>query len=142
MDKINKEDYPDVFFENEEMYDEDVEFFANIFKKDMPANERTFFERMKEKVEGEFAPSADIMMLEEDNKDEIYLIRYYFSEFKIGKLKGKEAIYSINFAQAVNEDMYILLGRHITLLEWLREIDFKGINYMGNRILNRNYGRL
>lgn len=134
MDTINKEDYPEVFIENEEMYDEDIELFANVFKKDMSANERTFFEKMKEKVEGEFAPSADIMMLEEDNKDEIYLIRYYFSEFKIGILHGKEALYSITFAQAIKEDMFILLGRHITLLEWLREIDFKGLNYNGNCI--------
>lgn len=138
MDTLNKSDYPEVFIENEEMYKEDVEFFANIFNVEMRRNERNFFEKMKEKVESEFAPSADIMMLEENNKDEIFLIRYYFSEFKIGKLHGNEAIYCISFAQAINADLFILLGRHITLMEWLREIDFKGINYSGNCILNRN----
>jgi len=134
MDTINKAEYPEVFIENEEMYEDDVKLFNTIFDKEMSADERTFFERMKEKVEGEFAPSADIMMLEEDNKDEVYLIRYYFSEFKIGKRHSDEDIYSITFAEAIGQDMFILLGRHITLLEWLREIDFKGINYLGNSI--------
>lgn len=138
MDTVNKEDYKDVFFENEQMYEEDVELFASIFNKEMTANERNFFLKMKEKVEGEFAPSADIIMLEENNKDKIYLIRYYFSEFKIGRLNCDEAIYSITFAQAIKSDINILLGRHITLLEWLREIDFKGLNYNGNCITNRH----
>lgn len=137
MDTINKSDYPEVFIENEEMYEEDVEFFSNIINIEMPRDERNFFEKLKEKVEGEFAPSADIMMLEENNKDEIYLIRYYFSEFKIGKQNSDEAIYCITFAKAINADLFPLLGRHITLLEWLREIDFKGLNYNGNCILNR-----
>lgn len=138
MDTVNKSEYPEVFIENLEMYKEDVEFFATIFKEKMPEQERIFFEKMKEKVEGEFAPSADIMMLEENNKDEIYLIRYYFSEFKIGRLNSDNDIYSITFAQVINEDMFILLGRHITLLEWLREIDFQGLNYNGNCIINRH----
>lgn len=138
MDTINKSEYPEVFIENEEMYKEDVDFFAAVLKTEMPKNERNFFEKMKDKVEGEFAPSADIMMLEENNKDEIYLIRYYFSEFKIGKLHGSDAIYCITFAQAINADMFTIIGRHITLLEWLREIDFKGLNYNGNCIINRH----
>jgi len=142
MDIVNKAEYPEVFIENEEMYEDDIKLFSTIFHKKMSANERNFFERMKEKVEGEFAPSADFVMLEDDNEDEIYLIRYYFSEFKIGKRNSDEDIYSITFAEAIGQDMFILLGRHITLLEWLREIDFKGTNYNGNRILNRNYGRL
>lgn len=65
MDTIDKSEYPDVFSKDEEMYKEDIEFFATIFKKNMPEKERYFFEKMKEKVEGVFAPSADIMMFEE-----------------------------------------------------------------------------
>lgn len=61
MDTIDKSEYPDVFSKYEEMYKEDIEFFATIFKKKMPEKERYFFKKMKEKVEGVFAPSADII---------------------------------------------------------------------------------
>lgn len=138
MDTIKKSDYPEVFIENEEVSQEDQKVFESIASKTMPTKEQIFFEHMKEKVENEFAPSADVMMVEEDNNDGIYLIRYYYNEFKIGRINCKEAIYSVTFSQAINEDLYTLIGRHTTLLAWLREIDFKGINYNGNRILNRH----
>lgn len=138
MDTVNKAEYPEVFFEDEQMRDEDKAFFTKVFDKEMSPNERRFFERMKEKVEGEFAPSADIMMIEDSNEEEVFIIRYYFHEFKIGKHNWDEAVYEDSFSKFIRADMYILLGRHVTLLEWLREIDFKGVNYNGNCILNRN----
>lgn len=142
MITINKEDYPDVFIDNEELTAADRELFSKHIAPDVNIIEREFFEKMKEKEEGEFAPSADLIMSECDNDDEIYIIRYFFDEYKIGKGKPgnrhPENIYAYNLAEAINADLFSLLGRHVKLIDWLREINFKGINFNGNFILNRS----
>jgi hypothetical protein len=68
---INKEDAPDIFFENDEMTSVDVALFAKKLNSDIIGNERTFFEEMKKKEEGEYAISADLILCEDDNRDEI-----------------------------------------------------------------------
>lgn len=138
---INKKDYPEVFIENEEMTKEDLSMFEDMLRSDLSEEERLFFERMKEKEEGEFAPSADLIMNETDNLDELYIIRYYYDEYKIGRGCGErrstESIYASSLSEALRKDLFPLLKKHITLIEWLRSISFKGINYNGNFILNR-----
>ena len=142
MITINKEDYPDVFVDNEEMTTADVQLFNRMLSSDLDIAERIFFENMKNKEEGEFAPSADMIMDEEDNADNIFIVRYYFDEYKIGRGKihnrSMEVIYTNSLSEALQSDLFTILGKHITLLEWLKSINFDGINYNGNFILNRN----
>lgn len=122
---------------------EDEELFNAVFDRPLPVNERTFFEHMKEKLEGEYAPSADLILSECDNDEGIFIVRYFFSEFKVGRHNCDEELYEDTLSQIINDDMFRLLGRHITVLDWLRELDFTGINYDGNAILRRNcHGRL
>jgi len=132
---VNKDEYPEVFFLDEQMREEDKDFFATVLSVEMPAEEKLFFERMKEKVEGEFAPSADLIMSEKENNDEIFIVRYYFHEFKIGRHNSGDEIYEDSFLSFVSADLFPVLGRHITLIDWLRETAFKGVDYDGNSIL-------
>lgn len=139
---INKKDYPEVFTENEEMDTQDIELLKEKNSDmTMSEKEKEFFAKMKEKLEGEFAPSADLILDEDDNKDEIYIVRYYYEEFKVGRGKPGNrrttSIYGVTLAETLESDMFELLDRHITVMEWLRKTDFEGINYNGNYILNR-----
>jgi hypothetical protein len=133
---IDKKDYPDIFVHNDDMNEDDRILFENIKWDKLNPNERTFFERMKEKEENEFAPSADIVISEHSNIDEIYLIRYYYSEYKIGRglpgHRSANAIYSDSLAAMLKSDLFPLLGRHISFMAWLTKIEFNGVDYYGN----------
>lgn len=133
---INKEDYPDIFTENEEMPSEDIRLFNQELSSDISGKEKTFFVKMQEKEQGEFAAEADIILSENDNDDEIYIIRYYYTEYRIGRGKVDDRsdveIYTINLSEALTADLFPLLNKHITTLEWLKKNNFKGINYFGN----------
>jgi len=135
---VNKKDYPEVFIENEEMEQEDIQLFDKVLSSDLPEKAREFFEKMKAKEEGECAPSADLIMDERENDYNIFVVRYFFDEYKIGRMElGREYIYALSLNEAINADMFILLDEHITFLDWLRRINFKGVNYNGNSILRR-----
>lgn len=137
---IDKSKYPDVFSENENLKEEDKILFEKMLSENLPTKEHTFFQRMKEKEQGEFAPSADIIIDEHDNRDEIYFIRYYYDEYKIGRgLPGHrcaKAIYNDSLKDTLDSDMFPLIGVHITFLDWLRENDFIGVDYYGNSAFN------
>jgi hypothetical protein len=137
---IDKKKYPDIFVSNDELNGKDVLLFDEMLAKTLQPSERTFFEMMKQKEEGEFAPSADVIIDEHDNPTELYLIRYYYSEYKIGRglpnHRCSEAIYNDTLADTLKADLLPLLGQHITLLEWLRENDFQWIDYFGNCALS------
>ena len=138
--KISKNLADAVFFENLDMRQPDIELFTKHPSSEASPNEKRFFAEMKKKEEGEFAPSADLILSEDDNEDEIYIVRYYFDEYRIGRgqvnERWREETYVDTLTEALESDMYELLDRHITLLDWLREIDFKGIDYEGNYALH------
>ncbi len=133
---INKSDYPDVFYPNDELPEEDIALFNRVLSSDITGKEREFFEKMHEKETGEFAGEADMIVSEYDNADEIYLIRYYFTEYQIGQgiedRRASVAIYHDNLSETLDADLFPLLGKHITLLNWLREQDFDKVMYFGN----------
>lgn len=136
MQKIDES----IFFEDDEPRSEDIKLFESEPKAFESPAEQKFWKEMKKKVLGEFAPSGDLLMSEHFNEDLIYLVRYYFHEFRIGKglvnNRTRGSIYVDSFTEAINADLYPLLDRHILLIEWLREIDFKGIDYEGNYALH------
>lgn len=135
---INKEDAPDIFFENDEMTSVDVALFAKKLNSDIIGNERTFFEEMKKKEEGEYAISADLILCEDDNRDEIYIVRYYFDEYRIGRGKlghRYPETFTDNLTDALKSDLIEQLNYHITLYDWLKKTDFEGIRYDGNYAL-------
>lgn len=137
---IDKRKYPDVFVCNDDLCESDRILFEEMQKKQFPEWERIFFEKMREKEEGEFAPSADIVINEYSNADEIYLIRYYYNEYKIGRglprHRCAKAIYNDSLDATLNTDIFPLLGRHISFLSWLEENQFRCVDYNGNSVFH------
>lgn len=129
-----------IFFEDDEPREEDVELLESQPQEGETDAEKKFWHEMKKKVLSEFAPSADLILSEHANDEEIYLVRYYFHEFRIGRgrvnERSRESIYTDSFTEAIHANLFPLLDRHITLIEWLREKDFKGIDYEGNYALH------
>lgn len=137
---IDKRKYPDIFVHNDDLCVEDRILFEEMSKKQLPQSARTFFEKMKIKEEEEFAPSADIVIDEHNNTGEIYLIRYYYSEYKIGRGLPEHrctiAIYNDSLDATLKADLFPLLGRHVSFLSWLEENQFKCVDYNGNSIFH------
>ena len=122
---------------NNDLWPEDLELFATMEGKYTSQNEKEFFERMRQKMENEIAPSNDLIMFEEDNEDNIYIVRCVYDEFIIGHgLKGHydEEFHFMNLSEALNANLKELgfTERDITLFDWLRERDYKGVRYNHN----------
>lgn len=142
MSTVNKNDFPEIFIENEEMEEKDVILFENLNLDGRSDEEILFFKELKDKTSSEFAVGMDQLIHEADNPDHIYMIRYYYSEFLIGKVFDgniRKKIYVVTFADALEANLYPLLNENITLIEWLRKINFSGINYQNNSYIKR-YG--
>lgn len=78
--------------------------------------------------------TAYIVILSElDNDEGIYFVKCYTSEYLIGR-KTKDFVKKLknvptSLNEALNEDLFVLLGEHFTLWEWLRMRDFANLNY-------------
>ena len=78
--------------------------------------------------------TAYIVILSElDNDEGIYFVKCYTSEYLIGR-KTKDFVKKLknvptSLNEALNEDLFVLLGEHFTLWEWLRMGDFANLNY-------------
>jgi len=123
--------------EKNELYPQDVTLFSSMKKKYVSDNERTFFKNMQYKEEQEMAFANDVILSEFDNEDELYIVRRVCDEYVLGRgqkeNRRKETIV-VTLADALSVDLADigLMEEHITLWEWLRQRDYKGINYKGN----------
>lgn len=113
------------------------EEFDSAIKKAVSDKEREFFEKLRHKFLYEPAYTNDVLMHDEDNEDGLYILRIVTDEIMIGKYdKGLcmeiSPIEIGGLFPALEEDLYEYLGRHITLLDWLRARDYRGIRYDAN----------
>lgn len=127
--------------ERHKLVPQDNELFQRMKGHYVSENERTFFSRLKEKEEYEFTVSNDLLLFEEDNDDHIYIVRCEYEEYVIGH--GTEGHYdnefhSMNLTDALNANLKQLgfVEENLTLLQWLRNRDYAGIQY------NHNYDNL
>lgn len=116
----------------------DQKLFDSMVNKYQSLNEKTFFEEMKHKQEHEFTVSNDLILWEGDNEDRLYIVRCEYEEYILGcESKPIErhymTLHDALFANLKNEG---LLQADITLFDWLRQRDYKGIQY------NHNYDNL
>ena len=115
----------------------DKQFFDNLGDVFTCAEEKNFFVKMKHKIEFEPAMSNDLIMSENDNEDGIYIVRCYDYEFIVGCHVGdifKEEQYTMNFSDALSTNLKEcgFIKDNLTLLEWLRKRNFKGVQYDHN----------
>ncbi len=119
------------------LWPEDYELFASMAGHYKSENEKTFFEKVRFKMEYELAPSNDLLLSEIDDDDQIYIVRVDYDEFIIGHgTVGNydEECHVMNLSEALNTNLKEkgFLDRDITLHEWLRERDYQGIRYNHN----------
>ena len=113
------------------------EEFDAAIRKAESNNEREIFEKLRYKNLHETAFSNDILMHEKDNEDGLYILRVGTDDIMIGRnleKAGEETspVEVSGIIAALEEDIYEYVGRHITLLDWLRERDYCGIHYDAN----------
>lgn len=119
------------------LWADDYKLFADMEGHYVSENEKTFFEKMRQKMEYEIAISNDLILSEVDNDDRIYIVRCIYDEIIVGH--GVAGHYDpehhvMNLSQALGANLKELgyLDRDLTLLEWLRERDYKGVRYNHN----------
>ena len=120
--------------ENYQLPIEDKELFERMRHESCSDNERIFFQKMEYKELYEYPISSfDVILSEFDNEEGIYFVKGYTSKYLIGKktndfvIKLRSVSTSLN--EALNEDLFIILGEHTTLWEWFRTRDFANLNY-------------
>lgn len=117
------------------------EEFEDAIKNSITVNERNFFEKLRYKILNETAFSNDVLMHEKDNENGLYILRVGTDDILIGRNlsnpdeKTSPEEYSGLFL-ALEQDLHKYVGRHITLLDWLRERDYMGIRYDANNDYN------
>ncbi len=123
---------------NKFMWDEDIALFRRMEGNYQSDREREFFEKLKYKEENVLTVSNDLLMSEYDNEDKIYIVREEYSEFVVGREDILEEQHYMNLSETLSANLREtgLLDRDITLFQWLRERDYKGVMY------DHNYDKL
>lgn len=120
----------------EELWPEDKALFASMKGQNSTSQEKEFFEKMEWKEKHENVATVDIILSEDTNDDELYIVRQGDAEYKAGRgHKGHRRPIAVDgwcLAVFLQQDLFPLLDRHVTVLEWLREHNFAGINYEGS----------
>lgn len=122
------------FIKNEQLPEEDRVLFEVMEEKSMTENEACFFREMKHKELCEFPVTVfDTLLSEYDNEEGLYFVKCYYSEYLIGRnstdFKAKLDFVPTCLKEALDMDLFQLLNRHVSLLEWLRSRDFNGVRY-------------
>lgn len=117
--------------------DNDEALFERMSREYKTENERVFFEKVcyKQKYVTTFA--NDLLLSARNNEDGLYMVRILNDEYEIGQcLNGvySEELHTMDLSEALSANLKELgyLERDITLLEWLQEHDYEGIEYEHN----------
>ncbi len=120
---------------------DDVLLFQRMEKNYTSFNEENFFKNMKYKQEYEVSALNDLLVSEYDNDDEIYVVRECYEEYVVGHGIGTDGAYEehvMTLSDALSINLKDLgLDRNITLLDWLRDSDYKYVNYNRNHDFDR-----
>lgn len=118
-----------------ELWPEDKALFESMEGNYQSDNEREFFEKQRYKQECVMTSSNDLLLHEDNNQDRIYIVRCWYEEYVVGGLLYKQGEeHYMNLSEALNANLREIgvLDRDITLLQWLRERDYKGVEYDHN----------
>lgn len=120
----------------EQLPKDDVELFDRMRAYALSESERIFFEKMLYKEINELPVMVfDLIMDPKDNEDELFIVKRYSSEYEIGIKDKAQSGYNrldvvpLSLNEALSCDLYELIGRHISLHQWLRDRDYRGVNY-------------
>lgn len=116
---------------------EDTKLFLEMEGKYVSSNEENFFKNIRYKEEYEITALNDLLVSEYENEDEIYLVREYYEEYVIGQglnSDGARETHVMTLAEALSLNLKEagLLSRDLTLFQWLRNCDYRCVNYERN----------
>lgn len=114
---------------------EDKALFESMVGHYQSENEREFFEKQRYKQEYVMTSSNDLLLHEDNNEDRIYIVRCWYEEYVVGGelyKRGEEHYMTLAEALSANLKDIGVLDRDITLFQWLRERDYKGVEYDHN----------
>lgn len=112
--------------------------FEKALKEASTSNERLFFKNLRHKLLHETAFSNDVLMHNQDNEDGIFILRCGIDDFQVGRIladngKMSEIVeYQGLFFALDNMDLFAFINQHITLGQWLKKRDYRGIRYDRN----------
>ena len=95
------------------------------------AKEREFIEQMLEIEQHWETEVGASVILEDENDDHLYIMHYNNSEYEIGN-ESQNSVYvafSLSELLGLYLDEQEILDRHITVLEWLRQIGYENVTY-------------
>lgn len=120
--------------EKHKLVSEDKVLFESMVGHYQSDNEREFFEKLRHKQEYVMTCSNDLLLHEDNNEDGIYIVRCWYEEYVVGQREVIEEQHTMYLAEALQLNLKEtrLLDRDITLFEWLRERDYKGVEYDHN----------
>ncbi len=115
----------------------DAALFRKMAMQYESEEEREFFEQLQFKEEHVLTVSHDLILHEDNNEDGIYIVRCEYEEYIVGQEDIREEQHVMCLAEALSLNLKEvgLLERNITLLDWLRGRNYKGVEY------NHNYDK-
>ncbi len=122
--------------EKNELWEADEQLFNSVRDKYQSPQEQKFFEQLLEKQTWDCAVIGDMLLSENDNEEQLFIVRNEFEEYSIGKHNSdKKKVHVMNLSQALSLNLKEcgFLQEDIILWEWLRKRDYKGVRY------DRNY---
>lgn len=120
---------------NEHLPVEDRNLYEKMRKHFVSEKEKEFFEEMICKEIYDYPVSSfDVFVHEDNNEEKLFIQKMYVSEYEIGiypteKNYRKLDYVPISLSELLEIDLSPLLGRHITVLEWLREKNYECVRY-------------
>ena len=121
--------------EKNDLWEADKQLFASMKTEATTPEEVNFFKNMQYKEEYEPSLVNDLIMSENNNEDNIYLVRSLYDEYLVGVSSAPEKeIHVMNLSEALNLNLKEagLLDKDETLLQWLRARNYKGVEYNHN----------
>lgn len=123
--------------EKHKLYNADKKLFASMKGHYHSVNEENFFKNIQYKEEYEPTALNDLLVSEYENDDEIYVVRMYNEEYVVGQGIGtdgarEEHVMCLSDALSLNLKQLGYIKRDLALLDWLRECDYKVVNYERN----------
>lgn len=118
-----------------ELWPEDKALFDSMKGRYQSDNERDFFEKQRYKQEYVMTSSNDLLLHEDNNEARIYIVRCWYEEYVVGgELYKQGEEHFMNLSEALNANLREIgvIDRDITLLQWLQERDYRGVEYDHN----------
>lgn len=120
-----------------ELWDSDTKLFESMKNNYQSVNEKAFYSYLHNVEQWDFSMAGELLLHECDNEDYLYIMRVGFDEYEVGQVKPDSSesqhVQGLAVALALNLKNCGFLGESISLSEWLKRRDYRGIRYDQNR---------